>query len=470
MPVTFADHSLTHASSVTPSSLRAFSFPFVFFPIQIFFPSSFRENECLLIHRSGLNGGTVCVAAGHSIWLSLTTYSGISVDLWAVKSGNSDPLSVCFAQWPVMCISGSAGNVMALCVLYSSSRSGDLPNTSSFTYSSTAWMNVLMSLLSFFVHSAFYGNDEFPLLCYFHKSLCFSFHKTSQSLSLFLRRLKSFADRHSQLCSSLSIQNPSTFLAKSFIFGRTESSEEEEEVDDEEKSGFKGGDRREVPLCKDSGTVWGRRVCSSPAPNWYRRERVDRGGWRVGERRDRGDRRRMSNVDDEESTSVSFTSLIIDPWLLPTMNPSALSEVRSKLYSLSLCSWFMLPELKYDTSTRISACLSSSIQSSSILSSRLLPTSVWCSSFITAALIPSWGSSLFSLLTLPLLALSFDPPLLLPLAVALLPSLLFLSVTTMPVLPSLSPLIPFVPLRCWPPSGPPSVLLPLAFADCGKGE
>lgn len=88
----------------------------------------------------------------------------------------------------------------------------------------------------------------------------------SQPLSLFLRRLKSFADRHSQLCSSRRIQNPSTFLAKSFIVGRTDRSEDEE--GEEEKRGLKGGERREVPLRKDRGTVWGRRVRSSPVPNW----------------------------------------------------------------------------------------------------------------------------------------------------------------------------------------------------------
>ena len=90
----------------------------------------------------------------------------------------------------------------------------------------------------------------------------------SQPRSLFFRRLKSFADRHSQLCSSRNIQKPSTFLAKSFIDGRTDSSEEDEEEEVEDRSGVRGGERREVPLCKDRGTRWERRVCSSPAPNW----------------------------------------------------------------------------------------------------------------------------------------------------------------------------------------------------------
>lgn len=89
-------------------------------------------------------------------------------------------------------------------------------------------------------------------------------------LSLFFRRLKSLADRHSQLWSSRSIQKPSTFLAKSFIVGRTAMSEEEgeeEEEEDEERSGVRGGESIAVPLCKDRGRGWERRVCSSPTPS-----------------------------------------------------------------------------------------------------------------------------------------------------------------------------------------------------------
>ena len=137
----------------------------------------------------------------------------------------------------------------------------------------------------------FCRNKRISAKLYFCGSVCVLFSilaQSSQPLSLFLRRLKSFADRHSQLCSSRSIQNPSTFLAKSFIAGRTERSEDE--VVEEEKRGLRGGERREVPPRRERGMGWESRVCSSPAPNWYKRERVDRGGWRVGERRERGGR------------------------------------------------------------------------------------------------------------------------------------------------------------------------------------
>lgn len=87
----------------------------------------------------------------------------------------------------------------------------------------------------------------------------------TQPRSLFLSRLKSFADRHNQLWSSRNIQNPSTFRAKSFICGRTERSDEDGEVED--RNGASGGASKEVPLCKDRGTAWERSACSSPPPN-----------------------------------------------------------------------------------------------------------------------------------------------------------------------------------------------------------
>lgn len=99
----------------------------------------------------------------------------------------------------------------------------------------------------------------FVCLCV-HTGIC-------HPLSLFFRRLKSLAERHSQLCSSRSIQKPSTFLAKSFIVGRTAMSDDGEEEEDEERSGVRGGGSMAVPLCKDNGMGWERRVCSSLAPS-----------------------------------------------------------------------------------------------------------------------------------------------------------------------------------------------------------
>ena len=67
-------------------------------------------------------------------------------------------------------------------------------------------------------------NELCVLVC-----VCVSSFWADQTRSLFLRRLKSLAERHSQLCSSRSTQKPSTFLEKSLSAGLTDSRGEDEE-------------------------------------------------------------------------------------------------------------------------------------------------------------------------------------------------------------------------------------------------
>lgn len=147
-----------------------------------------------------------------------------------------------------------------LYVLYSISASGDLLKTPAIHFFQY-WMNDCINhecisvLLSQMFPPKFCANNRSKRWL----PLC----EAAQPRSLFLRRLKSFAERHNQLWSSRNIQNPSTFRAKSFMGGRTERSDEDGEVED--RNGVRGGESKEVPLCKDRGTGCERRVCSSPA-------------------------------------------------------------------------------------------------------------------------------------------------------------------------------------------------------------
>lgn len=131
----------------------------------------------------------LCSMAALSVSLPVTQFGWVQPptvvfllihELWSLETQTHPSMS--FTQWPAVCISDSAGNLMALCALNSSSWSGDLPNSPASTYSSTAWMNVW---ICFCVLSDLLETDFLPAVLFWvfvpHRLIVFTIISTSES-------------------------------------------------------------------------------------------------------------------------------------------------------------------------------------------------------------------------------------------------------------------------------------------------